>query len=181
MLRNKFLLIVLVLSLILGGCAAPAATPAASEAPAAGEAPAAAGKTVLNVWSFTNEIMTMAIAFEKLNPEVDVQYTMIPMTNGDYQTKLLAALGTADAPDVIALEASFVKQYVEADFLADLSTLLSQLSPILTQSYFTHVHVPHQLLASVSTPLVSIPGADTVAQSQTQTGQSQSQTNGRRV
>jgi len=79
---------------------------------------------VLNVWSFTNEIMTMAIAYECANPNVDVQYTMIPMTNGEYQTKLLSSLGTDDAPDVIALEASFVKEYVESDFLADLGDLL---------------------------------------------------------
>lgn len=83
-----------------------------------------AEKTVLNVWSFTNEIRTMAIAFEGVNPDVDVVYTMIPMTNGEYQTKLKAALGTADAPDVVALEAAFVKEWVEADFLADLSDLL---------------------------------------------------------
>ena len=32
------------------------------------------------------------------------------MTNGEYQTKLKARFGTSDAPDVIALEAAFVKQ-----------------------------------------------------------------------
>lgn len=85
-----------------------------------------AEKKVLRVWSFTNEIRTMAIAFEGANPGVDVEveYTMIPMTDGEYQTKLKAAIGTADAPDVIALEAAFVKEYVEADFLADLNDLL---------------------------------------------------------
>jgi multiple sugar transport system substrate-binding protein len=83
-------------------------------------------KTVLNVWSFTNEINTMAVAYECRNPNVDVKYTMIPMTNGEYQTKLLASLGTNEAPDVIALEASFVKSYVESDFLADLGVLLPE-------------------------------------------------------
>ena len=68
--------------------------------------------------------MTMAVAYECLNPNVNVEYTMIPMTNGEYQTKLLSSLGTADAPDVIALEASFVKEYVESDFLADMGDLL---------------------------------------------------------
>ena len=83
------------------------------------------GPAVLNVWSFTNEIRTMAIAFEGKNPDVDVVYTMIPMTNGEYQTKLKAAIGTDDVPDVVALEAAFVKEWVEADFLADLSDLVS--------------------------------------------------------
>ncbi len=90
----------------------------------AAEEPASSEKTVLNVWSFTNEINTMAIAYEGENPNVDVQYTMIPMTAGEYQTKLKAALGTADAPDVIALEAAFVKEFVEANFLADLGEFL---------------------------------------------------------
>jgi multiple sugar transport system substrate-binding protein len=98
------------------------AEPAATEAPAQPAAPAE--KTVLNVWSFTNEIRTMAIAFEGRHPDVDVVYTMIPMTNGEYQTKLKASIGTSDVPDVVALEAAFVKEWVEADFLANLNDLL---------------------------------------------------------
>jgi multiple sugar transport system substrate-binding protein len=127
--------LLLISSLMLAACGggAPAATeapadePAATaDAPAATEEAPAAGKTVLKVWSFTNEIQTMAIAFEGANPDVDVDvvYTMIPMTNGEYQTKLKASIGTADAPDVVALEAAFVKEWVEADFLADLGDLL---------------------------------------------------------
>ena len=159
--------IVLVASFVLAACGAPAATPApaapvateapaaapaateAPAAPAATEAPAApaateapaspAEKTVLDVWSFTNEINTMAIAFEKLHPEVDVKYTMIPMTNGEYQTKLKAALGTADVPDVIALEAAFVKSYVESDFLADLGDLLPAAKAADTYAFVTDV------------------------------------------
>jgi len=81
-------------------------------------------EVVLNVWSFTNEIQTMAIAFEGKYPNVDVVYTMIPMTDGEYQTKIKAAIGTEDVPDVVALEAAFVKEWVEADFLANLNDLL---------------------------------------------------------
>ncbi len=96
-------------------------------------------KTVLNVWSFTNEILTMAIAFEGKNPDVDVVYTMIPMTNGEYQTKLKAALGTTDIPDVVALEAAFVKEWVEADFLADLGDLLPLAEELQTYPAVTAV------------------------------------------
>lgn len=144
----RLLALLIVAALVLAACPAPAeptappaavaptTAPAGEEAPAAEvaptEAPAAeepaaeapAGAEVLNVWSFTNEINTMAVAFEGKNPGVDVKYTMIPMTNGEYQTKLKAALGTSDAPDVIALEAAFVKQFVESDMLADLGELL---------------------------------------------------------
>jgi len=127
--------LLLAFSMLLGACVtateAPAAEEPAAEQPAAEEPAAeepaaeepAAEKTVLNVWSFTNEILTMAVAFEKSHPDVDVVYTMIPMTNGEYQTKLMATLGTADVPDVVALEAAFVKSYVESDFLADIGDL----------------------------------------------------------
>ncbi len=64
------------------------------------------------------------IAFEGEHPDVDVQFTMIPMTDGEFQTKIKAAVGTEDAPDVVALEAAFVKEWVEADFLMDLNELL---------------------------------------------------------
>ena len=136
-----FVLLILVATVLAacGGAAEPTAAPAAADATAAPaaaeataapaaeqptEAPAAEGTTPLNIWSFTNEINTMAVAYEGKHPEVDATYSMIPMTNGEYQTKLLAALGTADAPDVIALEAAFVKQFVESDMLADLGELL---------------------------------------------------------
>ncbi len=140
---SLLVMLALALSACGGAAAPPAAAPAeeepaaeteaevveeeAAEEAAAEEEPAEeamAEKTVLNVWSFTNEINTMAIAYEGQNPNVDIQYTMIPMTAGEYQTKLKAALGTADTPDVIALEAAFVKELVEADFLADLGEFL---------------------------------------------------------
>src|SRR5512146_1268027 len=119
------------LSVILSACAPAAATeaPVAPQAPAATVAPAATAapaelEGTLNVWSFTNEIKTMAIAFEGKHPKVKVVYTMIPMTNGEYQTKVKAAAGTADSPDVVALEAAFVKEWVESDLLTDLKDLV---------------------------------------------------------
>ena len=126
--------VLIALSMLLAACA-PAATPTAAPAtaapataaPAATEAPTAGPAELegtLNVWSFTNEIKTMAIAFEGKHPKVKVLYTMIPMTNGEYQTKVKAAAGSADSPDVVALEAAFVKEWVESDLLADQSDLL---------------------------------------------------------
>jgi hypothetical protein len=130
--------LLVVMALALAACAPPATEAPPAEEPAveepAEEEPAAeepaeepaepAEKTVLNFWSFTNELRTMSIVFEGLNPDVDIVYTMIPMTDGEFQTKIKAALGTADAPDLVALEAAFVKEWVEADFLADLNDLL---------------------------------------------------------
>lgn len=126
--RLSFVLSILVaLSMLLSACGAPAAdAPAATEEAAAATEAAAPAELegTLNVWAFTNEIRTMAIAFEGRHPKVDVVYTMIPMTNGEYQTKVKAAAGTADSPDVVALEAAFVKEWVESDLLADLNELV---------------------------------------------------------
>jgi len=156
--------LVLVVSFVLAACGAPAApateapaapaateAPKATEAPMATEAPAApAGKTVLKVWSFTNEINTMAIAFEGKHPDVDVQYTMIPMTNGEYQTKIKAALGTADVPDVIALEAAFVRSYVESDFLSDIGSLKADIDAAKTYPFVTDVGTYDGVLKGLS-------------------------------
>ncbi|MBL8099408.1 MAG: carbohydrate ABC transporter substrate-binding protein [Anaerolineales bacterium] len=123
----SLLMIASMLLAACGGGGAPA-TDAPADQPAATESGSGSStssdKQVLKVWSFTNEILTMAIAFEGQNPDVDVQFTMIPMNQGEYQTKIKAAVGTADVPDVVALEAAFVKEWVEADFLANLNDLL---------------------------------------------------------
>lgn len=66
----------------------------------------------------------MAVAFQERHPNVDVQYTMIAMTDGEYQTKVKAASTTSECPDVVALEAAFVREWVESPLLADLSSLL---------------------------------------------------------
>src|SRR5512141_2330978 len=124
--------ILMAMSILLAACAPAAAPTEAPAQPANTEAPAAPAATeapkelegTLNVWSFTNEIRTMAIAFQGKHPKVKVVYTMIPMTNGEYQTKVKAAAGTADSPDVVALEAAFVKEWVESDLLANLNDLV---------------------------------------------------------
>ena len=114
--------ILMALSMLLSACQVAATQPPATKPPAT-QAPKELEGT-LNVWSFTNEIKTMAIAFQGKHPKVKVVYTMIPMTNGEYQTKVKAAAGTADSPDVVALEAAFVKEWVESDLLANLNDLL---------------------------------------------------------
>ncbi len=104
-----------------GGSADAGATPAGGDAAATGD-----GKS-LNIWSFTNEGQTFATAYQEANPDVEVTYTMIPMTSGEYQQKLQQTLANGtDVPDVVFLEESFVRQYVESPYLADLDDLLPQ-------------------------------------------------------
>lgn len=125
---KKIISLALTFLLLMGlvtGCQAPAPAQPATEATtaAAGE-PVALEKQVLKVWSFTDEVKTMALAFQEKYPNVTVEYTMIPMTNGEFQSKLKSALQSGDGPDVVSLEASFVREYVESDYLADVSDLL---------------------------------------------------------
>jgi len=156
-----FLMLFASVLLVACGGAAPAATEApaeeepmeeeapAEEEPMEEEAPAeeepmeeeapAAEKTVIDFWSFTNELMTMAIAYEGVNPDVDIVYTMAPMDAGEYQTKLKSALGTDEAPDIMALEASFVREYVESDILMTINDLLPAAEAAGTYQYVLDV------------------------------------------
>jgi multiple sugar transport system substrate-binding protein len=92
-------------------------------------------KKTLKIWSFTDEVKTMALAYEKAHPDVKVEYTMIPMTNGEFQTKLKSTLQSGDVPDVVSLEISFVREYVESKYLADLSDLLPLAKDLKTYQF----------------------------------------------
>lgn len=131
--------VLIALSLLLSACGTPATpateAPSAVEAPAATEAPAVAAATeapaapaelegTLKVWAFGSDQRAQATAFMERNPKVKIEFTTIPMNGGEYQTKVKAAAGTADSPDVVYLEAAFVREWVESDLLADMSDLL---------------------------------------------------------
>lgn len=79
------------------------------------------GKTVLNVWSFTDEVPNMIEKYMELNPEFaakyDINTTIIATTDGAYQPALDQALasGGSDAPDIYCAEAAFVLKYTQGD------------------------------------------------------------------
>jgi ABC-type glycerol-3-phosphate transport system substrate-binding protein len=80
----------------------------------------------LEVWSFTNELKTHAVAFKGYNPDVVLDYVEIPTDNNEFQNKVIASANTDECPDVVGLEAAFVKEFVEAEeLLYDLSDLKS--------------------------------------------------------
>ncbi len=96
-----------------------------SDAAGSGDAAAAGDGKSLNIWSFTNEGQTFATAYQEQHPDIEVSYTMIPMNSGEYQQKLQQTLANgSDVPDVVFLEESFLRQYVESPYLADLDELL---------------------------------------------------------
>ena len=85
-------------------------------------------KIHLEFYSFTNELQGV---IEKYylpdHPELDINWTIIPTDGDQYLTKVDTLLGSdaasADAPDLFAIEAGFVKHYIDNDFTAPLADL----------------------------------------------------------
>lgn len=127
---KKLLVLVLAFVMIVslaacgGGGETTTPPPADETTPDTGQMATPDPEADLVVWSFTNELITLTVAFKEANPDLNVQYVMIPMTDGEFQTKVMASITSGDVPDVIALEAAFVREYVEADgLLMDISDL----------------------------------------------------------
>ena len=98
-----------------------AAPPVTLPGGTAAEVPGSAGKTVLNVMSFTDEVPNMIARYLELHPDLAEKYemrtTIIATTDGLYQPALDQALATggADAPDIYCAEAAFVLKYAQGD------------------------------------------------------------------
>lgn len=77
----------------------------------------------LTVWSYSEDLKPMAIAFMKTHPEVAVNYLTIPMIENEFQNSIFEAAQADNCPDVIAFDAVLVKEFVDKDMLMDLSDL----------------------------------------------------------
>jgi ABC-type glycerol-3-phosphate transport system substrate-binding protein len=77
----------------------------------------------LTVWSYTDELANMVHNYYKpAHPGVQIQYTQT--SSDQFQSKLDPALSSGrGAPDVITLESSFVRKYVESGYLLDLTDI----------------------------------------------------------
>jgi ABC-type glycerol-3-phosphate transport system substrate-binding protein len=80
----------------------------------------------LTVWSFTDELANMTNnptwGFKAKYPGVEVVYSQTP--SDQFQNKLDPVLASGrGAPDIIALESSFVRKYVESGFLLDITDI----------------------------------------------------------
>ena len=79
------------------------------------------GKTVINLWTFTDEVPNMVKKYMSTHPDFAAKYevkeTIIPTTDGNYQPALDKALqaGGADAPDFYCCESAFVLKYTQGD------------------------------------------------------------------
>lgn len=83
----------------------------------------ASAKTVITYWTHTHPPMVdlnhkLIEEFEKLNPDIEIEYTVIP--NNDFFTKALTAMSTGTGPDVINMSSgnSQISVYMESDIVA---------------------------------------------------------------
>jgi multiple sugar transport system substrate-binding protein len=77
-------------------------------------------RTVLSVWSFTEELKSLADRFQEQNPEIKIKITVIQYN--DYLSKILPRLESGkSAPDVFMGEANHVRKFIEKDYWEDLS------------------------------------------------------------
>ena len=76
----------------------------------------------LVVWSFTDEMAKMIEYYKKANPDVQIEFVLVP--NDVYQSKLKPVLQSGQGtPDVFTLEAAYVKGYVDTGYMADLKPI----------------------------------------------------------
>ncbi|MDQ0207543.1 ABC transporter substrate-binding protein [Alkalicoccobacillus murimartini] len=74
----------------------------------------------ITVWSFTDEGEYAVEAFQEKYPDVKVNFEFIP--DSQYETKLRSALATGiRAPDVFALEAAYLRKFIDHPSLESLS------------------------------------------------------------
>jgi len=107
---KKFLIVLAAAVVLFSGCAKK------EEA-----AKAASGKLVIS--SFTDELKTMVDKYYvPSHPGVEVEYSLTP--TDQFPNKLDPVLASGQgAPDVFALEAAFVRKYVESGLLLDLTDI----------------------------------------------------------
>lgn len=72
--------------------AQPTPTAASTPTPIPTPTPTPVVETVsdneLTIWSFTNELKTLTIAFMEANPDVTINYVEISLTNNEFQNQL---------------------------------------------------------------------------------------------
>ncbi len=144
----KFLLpfsLVLILSMVLAACAAPAATtPAANatQAPVVADtkAPATAIKLVVASFYPLDKVSGwdgMVAKFKESHPNVEIE---VQVTGGaDYQPKLLSQIAGGTPPDVAGVENSPFPMFVEKNMLTDLTPFMEKTPGFNPKDFFPHL------------------------------------------
>lgn len=77
----------------------------------------------LTIWSFTNEALAFATAFQEFHPDIEIDFSHMPLDVYIERLQHVFASGV-DVPDVVQLGGTFIRQFVESPFLMDISDLL---------------------------------------------------------
>ncbi len=115
----------LVFSLILAGCGGKDKTTTAD------------GKRILKVWGMGGEggsLPNMVEAFEKANPDIDVQVQQIPWDSA--HDKLLTAVASKNGPDVIQMGMTWIPEFANAGALLDLSSYTDKYPNLKPENFF---------------------------------------------
>lgn len=128
------ILLAMMLVLTTVGCSSQPKATGTTETPAAAAELTNTGDKLV-VWTFSDELKGMIENhYLKDNPNLGYQVEVVVVPNENYQTKLDPVLASGkNAPDVFALEAAYLKKYVDSDYTMDLSKLgfKSEEAPIL--------------------------------------------------
>jgi ABC-type glycerol-3-phosphate transport system substrate-binding protein len=110
---KKLLLAFVAVSLLVLGCAK-------------GQKAAQNEPKSLVVWSFTDEVKNMIDKYySPANPDVKIEYSLTP--TDQFPNKLDPVLASGQgAPDVFALEAAFVRKYIESGLLLDITDVANE-------------------------------------------------------
>ena len=85
----------------------------------------------LRIMSFMDDPLIMATYFTYYHPDVEIDFIMTGMSEGAYQQQLqLMLAGGNDVPDIVMLDSSFVRQFVESPFMSDLGGMSGVLSDL---------------------------------------------------
>lgn len=95
------------------------------------------GPKKLVVWTFTDELQGMIEDYYLVDyPDLGYEIEVIVTPNETYQDTIDPVLATGvNAPDVFAMEAAFVRKYVESDYLMDIADLPLTLTTANTLQY----------------------------------------------
>lgn len=91
-------------------------------------------KTRLTIWTFTTETQTMATAFKETHPDVTINLVYISLDNNMIRDEAIEAAYAEDCPDVLVLDSSFAKGFVDSDMLLDISDLKTYAEELQTYS-----------------------------------------------
>jgi multiple sugar transport system substrate-binding protein len=128
--KRKVALMILIAAVLLAACS-PAATtvapatkapeqgPAATTAPADTAAPAE--KVTLNFWSWVPSIQEVVDEWNKLHPEIFVNYQNAGAGNAEYTVLNTALQANSEIPDVVQIEWQHLPKYISQGVLLDLT------------------------------------------------------------